>query len=676
MENIEKLQPRAFTRFCMSIGAVPSSYLASLSYEEQLLWFCSYLEKTVIPAVNNNAEAVEELQTLYTQLKTYVDTYFDNLDVQEEINNKLDEMAESGQLTDIIAQYLQLAGVLAYDTKAAMKAAENLVDGSIAKTLGTNSYNDGHGSFYKVREVQNTDIIDDNVIIALHDPDLVAEKVISYQSDDPTNPCYYGADPTGTVDSASAINACITANKGKSIKFTPGKYLVNSPIDTPYYTDEQVNIDFGGSTLFTNASLDYVLGIGTLTHGTDLPNREDFTYTGKSCYSIVENLVIDAPNSTIGILTEQNYWYPRILNTSIFNTIIGIQLGRTAEPRWSSDAAIDNVYIQCKDYKNTSTRCVVINGHDNKITNSRFYNAHIGIQDNKGGNYFINNHIYLYGHFRDKDVPTPEFEAAYPTTIAFLSNGANQNRFESVYFDSYNTAFKSNVYLYCGSFIQCFYGTGVEGYDGVAFDFSQGTLQNLAIENCFIDMNTPSTNGQNYGLKLNPAQDMNILCRFLSLRSNETHWLEGDLLNLDMDQHFAQPYGGSKNFTGNTYYKVAYIPLVYQTSIIVGVTGGGDPKKQMCRIWTGDGTALELNQIGTAGTSFYMGAKVVTIKGVKYIELSLMLPSTGWAAYGIYAEVEKSRDCLGIFPVPERVDTGADPVNFTTTPTYTIGFEY
>ena len=65
MKEIDKLQPRAFTRFCMSIGAVPSSYLEALSVEGQLLWFCSYLEKEVIPAVNNNAEAVTELQNLY-----------------------------------------------------------------------------------------------------------------------------------------------------------------------------------------------------------------------------------------------------------------------------------------------------------------------------------------------------------------------------------------------------------------------------------------------------------------------------------------------------------------------------------------------------------------------------------------------------------------------------------
>ena len=46
-----------------------------------------------------------------------------------------------------------------------MKSAENLVDGSIAKTLGELAYTDGKGAFYKVREIQNTDVVDDENII-------------------------------------------------------------------------------------------------------------------------------------------------------------------------------------------------------------------------------------------------------------------------------------------------------------------------------------------------------------------------------------------------------------------------------------------------------------------------------------------------------------------------------
>ena len=133
MIKVEKLNP--FGRMCISLGMLPSSYKESMTYEEQLLWFFKFLDETVIPTVNNNADAVEELQALYIQVKTFVDEYFDNLDVQEEINTKLDEMAESGELTDIIAQYLGLAGMLTFNTVADMKLAENLAPSCLILTL-------------------------------------------------------------------------------------------------------------------------------------------------------------------------------------------------------------------------------------------------------------------------------------------------------------------------------------------------------------------------------------------------------------------------------------------------------------------------------------------------------------------------------------------------------------
>lgn len=106
MSNLNELKPvgsiTPFTKFCCTIGNLPSSYMASFTYEEQLLWLCDYLQNTVIPAVNTNAEAVAELQELYVQLHDYVEHYFDNLDVQEEINNKLDEMANDGQLSNLL----------------------------------------------------------------------------------------------------------------------------------------------------------------------------------------------------------------------------------------------------------------------------------------------------------------------------------------------------------------------------------------------------------------------------------------------------------------------------------------------------------------------------------------------------------------------------------------------
>ena len=141
MDNLkptQNLQP--FRHFCMSIGVLPTSYLESLSYAELLYWFCNYLQNTVIPTINNNSECVKELQVKYIEftdntnsnykkftdatntnykkftdttntnykkftdlinktvadLEDYMDNYFNNLDVQQEIDNKLEQMALSG----------------------------------------------------------------------------------------------------------------------------------------------------------------------------------------------------------------------------------------------------------------------------------------------------------------------------------------------------------------------------------------------------------------------------------------------------------------------------------------------------------------------------------------------------------------------------------------------------
>lgn len=105
--HINTLPP--FKNLCMTIGELPSSYLESMTYYETLVWLCNYLEQTVIPTVNTTGDAVEELQGLYIELKNYVDNYFNNLDVQVEINHKLDQMTLDGTLENLIGAYIQPA---------------------------------------------------------------------------------------------------------------------------------------------------------------------------------------------------------------------------------------------------------------------------------------------------------------------------------------------------------------------------------------------------------------------------------------------------------------------------------------------------------------------------------------------------------------------------------------
>ena len=106
---------------------------------------CKVVEYLNVVIDHQNAvdASIDELEKDFTELKSYVDNYFANLDVQEEINNKLEDMAEGGELAGIIAQFLELAPVFGYATISAMAAAENLSNGCIARVIGNTSASDG-----------------------------------------------------------------------------------------------------------------------------------------------------------------------------------------------------------------------------------------------------------------------------------------------------------------------------------------------------------------------------------------------------------------------------------------------------------------------------------------------------------------------------------------------------
>lgn len=172
-----------FKRFCITVGNLPTAYIESMSYYEGLTYLVNYLSNNVIPALNNNSAVVEELQEQFTILKNFVDNYFENLDVQQEINNKLDEMASDGTLLNIVSQYMSdLPATFSFDTINEMKLSENLEDGNIAQTLGHTNINDGGHALYKIRTKTNADVIDDNTIIQLYDENLVAVLISFIQN--------------------------------------------------------------------------------------------------------------------------------------------------------------------------------------------------------------------------------------------------------------------------------------------------------------------------------------------------------------------------------------------------------------------------------------------------------------------------------------------------------------
>ena len=95
------LQPFRF--WCQKV--LPLVYDDSLSYYELLCKVVDYLNKTM-KDVGVLEGDVTRMHEAYKKLQGYVNDYFSTLDVQEEINNKLNQMASDGSLTELIKPLL------------------------------------------------------------------------------------------------------------------------------------------------------------------------------------------------------------------------------------------------------------------------------------------------------------------------------------------------------------------------------------------------------------------------------------------------------------------------------------------------------------------------------------------------------------------------------------------
>ena len=239
-EEVVDLSP--FKRMVMTIGTLPTAFTDSMTYYEALAYFVKYLEETVIPAVNQNAEATKELQRLFTELKSYVDNYFENLDVQDEIDHKLDEMVESGEFQTIIAAYIaayiQLNGLIMFDTVSDMKSGDTYQAGSIVKTLGYRATTSGGGAYYMIRAKVEGDDPDEMTLISLDDDSLVAQLVFD---DISINPIQLGAYGDGIHDDSIYFQ--------KAIDIASTSYLRVEVDDKDYVIGQTLEINNDNFTL-------------------------------------------------------------------------------------------------------------------------------------------------------------------------------------------------------------------------------------------------------------------------------------------------------------------------------------------------------------------------------------------------------------------------------------------
>ena len=401
LKTIETVDQKPFKYMCMTIGELPASFVDSMTYYECLAWLVNYLEKTVIPAVNNNAEALEELQAAFTTLKAYVDNYFDNLDVQEEINNKLDAMAEAGTLADIISQYLNSVALFTYDTVADMKVATNFVDGSYAKTLGYYAKGDLGGSVYKIRNITNDDTIDEATIIEITgDPqnNLVAELIPA----DSMNTKQFGIISSDSVDQHTLIQTAI--NYCNELVFCEGETYY---ITTALKVHNGTTLDLNHATIITSLNRS-ILNFETTDTYTGYNGIGDITIKNGNltggCISFIhgKNIVIEnvnfkdtANNHFIEICACNNYLVNNcnFINTLVANTSVGAV---NLDP--CSYANFPYFDEESVTYDNTINEKVT-------VSNCRFDGVMRGI-DAHGETSYHNKYVYVFNNYINGTVDT------------------------------------------------------------------------------------------------------------------------------------------------------------------------------------------------------------------------------------------------------------------------------
>ena len=269
MHTINVLDRSPFKHLVCTIGNLPTSFVDSMSYYEALAWLVNYIEKTLIPAVNDDTEAIAELQEKFVELKQYVDDYFSDLNVQEQIDNKLDEMVESGELADIINQEIfgdindhldtidgQITDIEGdiddietqinskinpFDTVADMVNSTILTDGTYARTMGLYAVNDNGSGLYKITARQESDNPNGMDVIAIGD-NLIATLITNRQA---VNPAQLGAVLDGETDDTAKVYRALQIG---NVVFPRGKSVFLDNLNmVPYRI-----LDFNGSTAYCN----------------------------------------------------------------------------------------------------------------------------------------------------------------------------------------------------------------------------------------------------------------------------------------------------------------------------------------------------------------------------------------------------------------------------------------
>lgn len=386
--------------------AIPLVFDNSLSYYECLCKLLNY--------VNSLTTDVKEIAKLQQELQEYVNNYFNNLDVQKEINNKLDEMAESGDLENIISKYINENVNFVYENVQQM-ISNTLQSGKTIKTLGYYEKNDGGGAYYYVTEKNNEvndgfHIVNNNLCFNL----IIENNQVNILS--------LGAKKTKNDLVKNDISTCINyyLNYNESILdklklYIPSGGYYCSPIEMvsekgfSIIGDKNFTTEYLGGTVISsfNDNQDYIFKIGNTSKQTYNWTLENITFTSANYNLGMNNFLYIDKNNVKNLTCALKFIYAQTGSAKdlYFQKIIG--------------KAIEISTCWENNFENLNFR-YIWNFNDNGILTFEPVNTSLSQYANITANYFKNLH----------------FESTFGNLIYFTQNcGFVNNEITNIFFE-------------------------------------------------------------------------------------------------------------------------------------------------------------------------------------------------------------------------------------------------
>lgn len=344
-------------------------------------WFLQEFNKIIAQwkAMQKN---FDNLQDAFNDLKSYVQDYFKNLDVQDEINNKLDNMINSGEMDAIFAKYFSIKIPVLNVSK--MIEIDNPVIGTYYSTL----------NYYENDNVESIFIVVENSENAFC---IESKNGLFFKNISPAYVEKYGVKPNNSE--SAVLNTTILSNMLNILK-----NAIFNPSNEYYFTT--VKIPRSISVDFNNAKIHCVSII------IDNTPRDDHDIC-----SYVKNCVLYCSGDT-GIKMT-NALRVTIENIMFMDFNIGIDFISGYECIFKNIRAIGN---------NKNQIGIKVNGGDSHFYDIQMLNVYKALEINSGINFFTNIHCWLL----DSSL------FAGSKMIEENTPGGSWNYFDKCYFDTYN----------------------------------------------------------------------------------------------------------------------------------------------------------------------------------------------------------------------------------------------